>query len=105
VKRRIGLGPNVRYVSPQPAQSAVFTRISTTLTALIRFAFDLQDYESVGGPDWIRTDRFDIDARADREVSTEQMRVMVQSLLEDRFRSITGVLCLVADGFSSQRLL
>jgi uncharacterized protein (TIGR03435 family) len=39
----------------------------------------------IEGPDWIRTNRFEINARAVGDVSAVQMRLMVQSLLEERF--------------------
>jgi uncharacterized protein (TIGR03435 family) len=37
-------------------------------------------------PNWIRTDRFDIQARAEGNPTKDQMRLMMQSLLEDRFK-------------------
>ena len=88
VKRRVGPGPSTS-VSPSPqAQRRVFDRLNTTVAGLILFAFDLQGYQLLGGPGWMRTDRFDVNARADIEVSIGQMRLMVQSLLEDRFALI-----------------
>jgi len=43
----------------------------------------------IGAPDWTDRDRFDIEAKPESgasPVSQEQMRVMVQSLLMDRFQ-------------------
>ncbi len=37
-------------------------------------------------PEWVSTDRFDIQARADGNPTKDQMRLMMQSLLEDRFK-------------------
>jgi uncharacterized protein (TIGR03435 family) len=51
----------------------------------MRFGYNVGDFQLIGGPDWIRKDLFEIDARAGSDASTEQMRLMVQSLLEDRF--------------------
>jgi uncharacterized protein (TIGR03435 family) len=42
----------------------------------------------VGGPAWLDTDRFDVEAKPEgdgRPIPVEQMQIMVQSLLEDRF--------------------
>jgi uncharacterized protein (TIGR03435 family) len=39
----------------------------------------------VGGPDWVREARFDIDARAGAAVSAEQMQTMLTNLLAERF--------------------
>ena len=38
-----------------------------------------------GGPAWIDKQRFDIEARAEGNPGNEQVRLMLQSLLEDRF--------------------
>jgi uncharacterized protein (TIGR03435 family) len=40
----------------------------------------------VGGPGWIDTERFDIEARAAGNPGVEQKRLMMQLLLEDRFK-------------------
>jgi uncharacterized protein (TIGR03435 family) len=43
----------------------------------------------IGGPGWIRNDRFDIEAKIEgdtRAIPNEQVWLMVQSLLEDRFQ-------------------
>ena len=40
----------------------------------------------VGGPDWVRAQRFDINARAEGNPSPESMTAMLRQLLADRFR-------------------
>ena len=62
-----------------------FRRLNVTVDSLVRFAFNLRNFQVIGGPDWMRSDRFEVDAKAATEASPEQMRQMVQSLLEDRF--------------------
>jgi uncharacterized protein (TIGR03435 family) len=47
------------------------------------------DIRIVNAPNWIDTDRYDIDAKVDCSVgrpSREQLHLMVQSMLEDRFQ-------------------
>lgn len=66
----------------------VFARTNVTLAALVQFAYDVLDVELVGGPDWIRRDRFEIEARAASPLSREEMRPLVQLLLEDRFKLV-----------------
>jgi uncharacterized protein (TIGR03435 family) len=47
----------------------------------------LQNVEILGGPDWVKTDRYDIDAKAEGAASAEQMiGPMLQMLLEERFK-------------------
>jgi bla regulator protein BlaR1 len=59
---------------------------NTTVRFLLWFSYRVQPFQIVGGPGWIDTDHFDIEARAeDRNAGPDQVRLMLQSLLEDRF--------------------
>ena len=40
-----------------------FEGINVTLGSVIRLAYGLQDFQMVGGPKWVDTDRFDIQVR------------------------------------------
>jgi uncharacterized protein (TIGR03435 family) len=46
--------------------------------------FQIQEFRAKL-PDWARTTRFDIEARADGSPTKDDMRLMMQSLLEERF--------------------
>ena len=53
---------------------------------LIQLAYGVEAYQVSGGPSWITSDRFDIEAKAEGNPSTQQMEgPMLLSLLEDRF--------------------
>lgn len=56
------------------------------LRDLIRAAYGLEDAQLEGGPGWIRTTRFDIEARAGGEVMVDTARAMARGLLAERFR-------------------
>src|SRR3569833_251645 len=56
---------------------------SQNLRDLLKFAFDLKDFQLDGAPGWADVDRYDIDAKA--AASTANIRDLVRSLLEDRF--------------------
>jgi uncharacterized protein (TIGR03435 family) len=56
-----------------------------TLTMLIRAAYQIRDEWIIGGPEWARTHRFDVIARASRKVSSGELRLMMRGLLEERF--------------------
>ena len=56
------------------------------LRELIRAAYGLEDSQLEGGPGWIRTTRFDVEARAGGEVTVDTARAMARRLLADRFR-------------------
>jgi bla regulator protein blaR1 len=82
----LGMRPNGRFsVSQMP------------LVGLITMAYGIQRYQVVGGPGWITTDRFDINAKAEdgapsipppsRGMPTTT-QLMLRSLLKDRFKLV-----------------
>ena len=69
-----------------------FVRADTTLRDLIRFAFNVQDFQIEGGPGWISSNRFEVNAKAPSAPSgPDGMRALVRRLLEDRFTLRTHV--------------
>jgi uncharacterized protein (TIGR03435 family) len=69
-----------------PASGGRWLSRNATLLQIIHVAFDLRPGFVVGGPSWIRKDRFQINAKADGQPSPAETRLMVQSLLADRFK-------------------
>jgi uncharacterized protein (TIGR03435 family) len=63
-----------RYVDPD-----------TTLRSLIRWAWELFDYELVGGPDWLDAKRWDINAKAPAAIPRNALRPLVRRMIEERF--------------------
>jgi len=75
--------------------SGYFRATNATLRSLILSGYRLFDFQLVGGPDWITTARFDIEAKVDRAAlplpktpigEPDPMSLMLQSLLEERFQ-------------------
>jgi uncharacterized protein (TIGR03435 family) len=68
-----------------------FVAANIPLRLLIRTAYQLQDDQVIGGPDWLATDRFDIDARAPETAIPPypHLQDMLQMLLADRFKLTT----------------
>jgi uncharacterized protein (TIGR03435 family) len=62
-----------------------------TLKGLILEAYRLSPYQIVGGPDWLDRNEYEVDARSGGAATTEEMRLMLQALIRERF------------GFSSHR--
>src|SRR5262245_50052743 len=58
------------------------------LGSLVKAAWHLQNDQIDGGPKWIRSDGFDVEARADGNPSREQLLVMLRSLLVERFKLV-----------------
>jgi uncharacterized protein (TIGR03435 family) len=71
-------------LEPQPGGR--LTGTNAPAAALIRFAYDLPDFLVLGGPDWLRSDRFDVVAKAEGDPPLEQKRLMLRRLLAERFR-------------------
>jgi uncharacterized protein (TIGR03435 family) len=70
----------------QGYQNAVrFVLRDATLKSLILRAYTAQDYQLSGGPDWMDSNRFDIEAKPPQAASEEQMLLMLRSLLAERF--------------------
>jgi uncharacterized protein (TIGR03435 family) len=61
---------------------------NTNVNDLITFAYSLHARQIIGAPAWFATDKFDIDGVPDVEgrPSAQQMRLLLQSALTDRFK-------------------
>src|SRR5438128_1076564 len=60
------------------------TMVNVPLKQCIEIAYDMKDY-SVSGPEWLGFERFDITARPPSEARTDQARLMLRTLLAERF--------------------
>jgi uncharacterized protein (TIGR03435 family) len=81
--------PNVSgalRVTIQPLPGRRFTATNAPLRALIRHAYQLQEFQLIGGPKWLDEDRFDIAAKAENEPAPGEMRLMLRTLLATRFK-------------------
>ena len=63
-----------------------FVGKNVALQTLVQFAYDVLDFQIVGGPSWMRSDRFDIEAKAEGPLTLDQARAALQLLLEERFQ-------------------
>ena len=100
------LNPSFEIVSVKPSKAGGprnssigvaagrFVATNVTLKGLVRYAYrsrttDFMNNQLVGGPAWVDTDHFDVEAKPDgdsRPFPLEQMQLMVRSLLQDRFQ-------------------
>jgi uncharacterized protein (TIGR03435 family) len=63
-----------------------FRASATTLNFLLEWAYGIQPSQHSGGPSWIETDRYDVIAKAENNASDDQMKLMMRTLLADRFQ-------------------
>jgi bla regulator protein BlaR1 len=71
----------IMHVRPLPGRLTA----DATLQVLMQYAYGVQAFQLLGGPSWLTSARYEIDARADATVNRDQLFLMLQSLLEDRF--------------------
>jgi uncharacterized protein (TIGR03435 family) len=62
-----------------------FTHPDATLIDLMRYAYNVQAFQIEGGPGWMRSSRFEVNAKAATVPSVDGMRALVRRLLADRF--------------------
>jgi uncharacterized protein (TIGR03435 family) len=86
--------PNLHFTA-SPNGSLHVTTI--TIKDLINVAYDIKDPQLIGAPDWVNTERCDIDAKLDDAAAQEEaklppaertarLHLRLQSLLADRFK-------------------
>ncbi|HEY1305421.1 MAG TPA: M56 family metallopeptidase [Vicinamibacterales bacterium] len=63
-----------------------FTATGLSARRLIRLAYGIHDSQIVGGPDWLESQGYDVDATMAGDQSPERRRLMMQTLLRDRFK-------------------
>jgi len=69
-----------------------FTMSNETLWRLVGEAYAtsqaLPRFRIIGGPDWVDTERFDVEGVAQSPLSREQARLMLRALLAERFKLV-----------------
>jgi uncharacterized protein (TIGR03435 family) len=74
-------------VSMAPSPGGI-TITNYTLQFIVRVAYKVQDWQIIGGPSWLTTDRFDVAARTSTGQLPIGLQPMLQSFLRDRFRLV-----------------
>ncbi len=77
--RRVAIG------GPSPRG---FRAENVWLRFLIEFAWRVEDFQLTGAPGWATSERYNIEATVDGDATMEQKRMMMQTLLEDRFQLV-----------------
>jgi uncharacterized protein (TIGR03435 family) len=93
VKQNKSASAMIRFMTPPGGK---VTAENVPVRELIRFAYQLQPVQIVGGPSWINDDRFDIVAKAPdgtppmmgppQDGSPTPIQLMMQNLLAERFK-------------------
>ena len=70
-------------MSPSPGG---FVAANVTVKMLIRAAYRVDESSMSGGPGWLDTAQYDVTAKTEQRAAEEQLRLMLQKLLADRFQ-------------------
>jgi uncharacterized protein (TIGR03435 family) len=91
VKRQRAPVPSEYLATTDPTirPGGVLSATHATVESLAMLAYGLKSFQIIDGPDWIRRDYFQIEARSGGESAPERVREMAQSLLEDRFKLVS----------------
>jgi uncharacterized protein (TIGR03435 family) len=86
IKRNVSGEPGPRF-----KMFPGFTVERATLKDLVKLAYEIEDFRISGGPGWINSDRYDIEAKAEgNPVWNQEVRMLqerrLQTLLNDRFK-------------------
>ena len=90
--------PGIEVATVKPSQPSEQRRFITfrgreiviigfTTNDVIKFAYNVQEKQILNGPEWLGSDRFDINAQPDQPgmPNPEQFRMILQKLLAERF--------------------
>src|SRR5579885_2005938 len=80
IKPNNGASRTVYIAAPSPG---TFRAENVWLRFLIQIAWDVRNFQVVGGPACTGSDRYDINAKADGHQNFNQMKPMLKALLED----------------------
>ena len=75
------------YINLGSVSHGTLTLTNTSLADCLKYAFGLTNNDQLSGPDWIKSKmvRFDIVAKAPADTPLDQIRLMLQTLLTQRF--------------------
>lgn len=60
--------------------------INAPLKFMVEYAWDVKDFQVTGGPSWVGTERYDVDAVSQKPFEGNEVRLMIRALLADRFK-------------------
>jgi uncharacterized protein (TIGR03435 family) len=79
-----GRGEGVRRENIQVSPGTLTMR-NVSFKSCVRWAYHVMSYQ-VSGPDWMDSERYDLSAKAAGPATEDQLRLMLQTLLAERFK-------------------
>ena len=81
---RIQSSQGFQVIKPH-TDGAGYTASYVPVKLMIAFMYRIPARQIVGGPHWLEEDRYDIEAKADKRYSVDDLNTMYQNLLVNRF--------------------
>ena len=78
-------GADGGVIKPLPG-GQTYVATNAPVKMMIKLMFHLNDRQISGGPGWLETDLYDVEAKADGPHTIEELHVMFQNVLIDRFK-------------------
>jgi uncharacterized protein (TIGR03435 family) len=78
-------GATIGQIRPSPGGERYLAN-NVPLMLMIAVAYRIKADQVIGGPDWINADRFDMNAKAEKPSTVEELHTMLMNLLADRFQ-------------------
>ena len=75
-----------RGIVHQPPGGQSYEAIGAPLRMIMTVAYTVTDRQISGGPDWINSDRWNIEAKAERRGTSDELHDALARLLEERFQ-------------------
>jgi uncharacterized protein (TIGR03435 family) len=85
IRRSVAAGPEVTRT-----QGDTYRATATSIHRQVLYAYEMREDQLSGGPNWIRTERFDIVAKP-AGATLRETRLMVRTLLADKFGLVLEV--------------
>lgn len=70
----------------QPPGGQSYEAIGAPLRVIMTVAYTVTDRQISGGPEWLNSERWTIEAKADRRGTSDELHAALARLLEDRFQ-------------------
>jgi uncharacterized protein (TIGR03435 family) len=76
---------NACFIQGQPG-GQTFVGRCVSLRLLIKYSYKITDSQLAGGPEWLDTEFYDFEAKADHSLNRAELPPLFQALLTDRFK-------------------
>ena len=67
------------------ADGAGYTATYVPVKMMIAYMYRIPARQIIGGPGWLKDDRYDVEAKADKRHTVDDLNIMYQNMLADRF--------------------